>query len=750
MPNRPRPARFARRLALGRGHRLPGLSVAAFAAAAIAAVPAAPALAGAGSPCAADLDGSGAIDFGDLADLLAAWGPCEAPSCPADLDGSGEVGFEDLTSLLAAWGTPCGGGDATPAELAARPLGAAPWSTYERTYSGEDAAGGRLAVSIDPAERPDLIGLGLDVYVVSNRDGDAWADDPVLADVRGGPQSVTFGAGPADAVVPLDGPIAAAVGLDFGASYDLVVDVDGNGLLGEGDLIDGLDGPGFILIGDTSQPGPLDVGVTIFSGGEFQAQITRFPTEGGPYPLVVISHGNGHSYTWYAWLQEHLASYGYVVTSHQNETMPGIETASTTTLVNTEYILANRDSVAGGQLAGKIDPNRIIWIGHSRGGEGVVRAYDRIRDGTYVPQNFDIGDIKLISSIAPTDFLGPASASPGRAVFHLLYGAADGDVSGSPSCGLCQSFRLSERATAERFSTYLHAADHNDFNCCGFNDYCLPGGTVCPPQLGRANVQTVARGTYIALLMHVLEAKPAAIDLLSSPWGTLQPDGMPEAAVVIREYMPDPQDSGSVRVVDNFQVGGTPGISSSGGSVLVDVDNPVEGRLDDANNSFTFLASDPMNGMTRGGPNDQTRGLVFQWDSAAALEFEVVDGERDFRERGWLTWRSALATRAPANANADGGIDYTVSLIDGAGRTASIRLSAYDAQPRLPFARTGSGSGVGWQNEFTTHRIPITDFRRVANDLDLADVQAIRFDFGGDAGNATGRLGFDDLAVTDR
>lgn len=57
-------------------------------------------------PCPEDLDGSGAIDFGDIVAILAAFGGCEG--CPEDLDGDGEVGFSDLLAVLAGYG-PCPG-----------------------------------------------------------------------------------------------------------------------------------------------------------------------------------------------------------------------------------------------------------------------------------------------------------------------------------------------------------------------------------------------------------------------------------------------------------------------------------------------------------------------------------------------------------------------------------------------------------------------------------------------------------------
>ncbi len=55
------------------------------------------------SDCPADLDDSGAVDFGDVLAVLEAWGN---PGGPEDLDDSGTVDFGDLLIVLAAWG-PC-------------------------------------------------------------------------------------------------------------------------------------------------------------------------------------------------------------------------------------------------------------------------------------------------------------------------------------------------------------------------------------------------------------------------------------------------------------------------------------------------------------------------------------------------------------------------------------------------------------------------------------------------------------------
>ena len=53
-----------------------------------------------GDACLSDLDGTGAVGSGDLAQVLAAWGGVGA----ADLDNSGVVDAGDLAIVLAAWG----------------------------------------------------------------------------------------------------------------------------------------------------------------------------------------------------------------------------------------------------------------------------------------------------------------------------------------------------------------------------------------------------------------------------------------------------------------------------------------------------------------------------------------------------------------------------------------------------------------------------------------------------------------------
>ncbi|MHC5003358.1 MAG: PEP-CTERM sorting domain-containing protein [Planctomycetota bacterium] len=55
-------------------------------------------------PCAADVDGSGAVDVDDLVEVVLSWGACMG--CPADVDNDGIVGVDDLVEVILRWG-PC-------------------------------------------------------------------------------------------------------------------------------------------------------------------------------------------------------------------------------------------------------------------------------------------------------------------------------------------------------------------------------------------------------------------------------------------------------------------------------------------------------------------------------------------------------------------------------------------------------------------------------------------------------------------
>jgi hypothetical protein len=346
--------------------------------------------------------------------------------------------------------------------------------------------GDPVDVRVDLDAYFDRAGLPYDAALVPHRTPEEWADDPSYAgDVV---------EGVADGVAaPLFPAVAGGPGLVEG--YDLVIDFGRDGRLDPGDLLDGLDAPAISVAADLSAPGPYTPMSGEISASYWLTAVLYAPQEVDqldPMPLVVISHGNGHDYTWYDWLGEHLASYGYVVIAHRNDTVPGPVTAAATTWQNTDWFLSELPNLAGGLLDGEVDGSRIAWIGHSRGGEGVVLAYHQLVSGAIAPSSFGAEDVVLVSSIAPTVFESPNDGNPHGVAYHLLAGSADGDVTGGIDNPITQYFRLFQRSTGLRAVTYLQGADHNDFNCCGAEDALWVAAGDRGPLIGRERAQQAA------------------------------------------------------------------------------------------------------------------------------------------------------------------------------------------------------------------------------------------------------------------
>jgi hypothetical protein len=293
--------------------------------------------------------------------------------------------------------------------------------------------------------------------------------------------------------------------------------------------------------------------------------------------------------------------------------------------------------------------------------------------------------------------------------------------------------------------TYVHGADHNDFNCCGWDDFDGPAGTA----IGRAEAQRVAMSTYLALIKHYVEDSAAARDFLWRQYETFRPIGVDGDTIVVHEYIEGPRPG--VFVVDDFQTETSLSVSSSGGAVSGTVQNRFEGRHDDVDRTFTWSTGDPMNGMSRGRTDDLSRGTAFDWSPGADrfLEFEVIPSERDLTRFDWLSFRAGQGTRHPETVAEIGDTSFTVTLRDGSGGTSSIDFAAYGAGLGEPYQRTGSGVGAGWQTEYEAIRIRLRDFLHDGSGLDRADVEAIRFDFGSGYGSGRGRIAVDDLMLAD-
>jgi hypothetical protein len=659
--------------------------------------------------------------------------------------------------------------DATLRELAGKPLAAFPHFQSVKSFN----AGEPIQIALDPATDTFLAKRVVEVFLLAHEKLPLAQAGKKLATLAGPPLRVRLTQGGVEENTFLldTGTLSGAPSPDeqgtflLGRGYDVVVDVDLDGGLGARDLIDGsANEAGFYVVDDfvtfkpngTRESGPYGVTEVLFDGGSnFTQEDVYYPSnvaELGTLPMIVVAHGNGHNYQWYDHIGYHMASWGYVVMSHANNTGPGIETASTSTLRNTELFLTSLAAIGDGALQGHVDSHRIVWIGHSRGGEGVVRAYRRLSEGTPLAVSYGLADIKLVSSIAPTDFLGPGVSDMGATPYHLWTGGADADVNGCADCDICQTFHQLERADGTRYSTSLHGAGHGDFHS-GQGSSVAQG----PRQIGRQRTHQIMRGYFLPLVQEVLDGNPACLDYLTRQWEEFHALGEPDPAlaenvgvVVDMMYVPGPE---RVRaVIDDFQSQPALDRSSSGGAVAHSAGLEgllAEGRYDDANRSFNPSLVDVMNGMTFDGPGDTSAGAVLEWNATDEwLAFEVPAGARDLRELRTLSFRAAQSTRDELTVAEAGDLDFAVELTDGALHTSTIRIGAYGGGIEEPYQRNTCGQGSGWGNEFESIRIPLRDFQRDGTPLDLSDVVAITFLFGPAHGSPSGRIGLDEILVS--
>ena len=649
-------------------------------------------------------------------------------------------------------------GQITKTELAGNSLTQYPFFEYVRAIN----VNAPVKVAIDPTRFPALVGDTCDIYVVNHKSPSDWNSNPALVDITpGGHLTQTF----SGATIQLNTfEVAAAstlnanAGLGLGVGYDVVLDRDQNGSLSAGDFIDGLGGEaGFYIVHDTTAAGPeavteavynLDAGVATTFGipATRRGQDLYFPTNiasMGKLPIVVIGHGNGHNFQWYDHIGNHLASYGYVVVSHDNDTGPGPINAATTTLGHTDAFIDQAESgaIAGGALVGHIDARRIVWIGHSRGAEGVAIAYDRLFDGVITPTHYAKKDVRLISSMLPTDFHGTDVANPHDANYHLWTASGDADVDGAADCDICQTFHLVDRATGYRQSTVVQGTGHG-----WFHDEDAAGAVFTGPcSLDENITHRIQLGYFLPLIKHYLEGNVPALDFLTRQYESFQPIGVPIAnpcVVVTNEY----RNGASVGnfTIDDYQTQPGTGTSSSGGTVAFDVENLTEGLLDDNNSDFVFAAGDPFNGATQARPTDTTKGVVFDWTEADRFyEWQVTAGGNDFSAFRFLSFRGAQGTQHPNTADVLGDLTFSVTIRDGGGATSTINIGAYGGGLEEPYQRSG-----GWHNEMETIRIRTTDFLNNGSGINIANIVAVRLNVGPSFGSGKGRIVIDDVMLT--
>jgi dienelactone hydrolase len=204
-----------------------------------------------------------------------------------------------------------------------------------------------------------------------------------------------------------------------------------------------------------------------------------YPDGEGPFPLVLIVHGNhdmkDFSDPGYDYLGELLASRGIILASVDmnfiNGGIRGENDARGWLLLKHLEAWRTFNDSAGSPLHGRVDMDRISLIGHSRGGEAVghAAAFNRL---SHYPDDarmrFDFGfGIRSIVAIAPVDgqYRPGDRYVPVRDVSYLVFhGSHDGDVTSFAGLRQFQRVRFTEAGSGFKSAVYVYRANHGQWN----------------------------------------------------------------------------------------------------------------------------------------------------------------------------------------------------------------------------------------------------------------------------------------------
>jgi hypothetical protein len=224
--------------------------------------------------------------------------------------------------------------------------------------------------------------------------------------------------------------------------------------------------------------------------------IIAVPTGGdGPYPVVLIIHGTHHgcpeeeggvdrwpcdpeleqpNYRGFGYLIEALAAEGYVAIAPNfnaentfgfGEGTPGERLSQLLDL----HMGALTEAAAGGpnefgvDIDGQADMSRLVFFGHSRGGEGA--SWLTNSQGLAIPdatETFGYGPVDGLLRLAPAPiFTLPAGSHVPQVV---ILPACDGDVMNQEGQLFYEGARLDPSQEQWALSVWLEQANHNAFN----------------------------------------------------------------------------------------------------------------------------------------------------------------------------------------------------------------------------------------------------------------------------------------------
>ncbi len=417
------------------------------------------------------------------------------------------------------------------------------------------------------------------------------------------------------------------------------------------------------------------------------------PAGDGPFPVVLIVHGNhlmeDYSDAGYAYLGEHFASRGFATVSVDQNFLNssfgdslsffdgGLEKendARAWVLLKHLQQLSRWNDEAGHPWSGKLDLERVVLIGHSRGGEAVSEAavFNRLSaypDDATLEFDFDFG-IQGIVAIAPVDHQYHPRGRPTIPTdvsYLVLHGSHDGDVNSFAGAALYSRLRFDRCGTCFKAGIYLIGANHGQFNTSwGRRDAPAPFSNLfnLSPIMPAESQQDFAVATIATFLQATLRDHALSQAALASP------DRMHQVLPPDARYLSQFRHATDLVLADFEEDADVASTTDPGGRVVAQNlalwrESEIEMKWRGSDNAAAVIG-------WNGELDDASYSLVFSKPRALPAESSIA-------------FALAMSDATPGEVEdyeTPQQIDFTVVLTDTAGRQGHLALSL--RRPLLP------------------------------------------------------------------
>ena len=498
-----------------------------------------------------------------------------------------------------------------------------------------------------------------------------------------------------------------------------------------------------------------------------------YPAGDGPFPLVLIVHGNhdplDYSDPGYGYLGELLASRGFILVSVDenfiNGNLRGESDGRAWLLLKHIENWKRWNDSTGSPFYHKVDMNNIGIMGHSRGGEavGIAAAFNRLThypDDANVKFNFNF-NIKAVFAIAPVDgqYKPAGTWTPVENVnYVVIHGSHDGDVSSFNGLRAYQRIKFTDGKPWFKSAWYVYRANHGQWNTVWGNKdngprsgrYLDLRGLITQDE--QRQFSKVVIGAFMEATLHgKSEYLPIFRDhRVAGAW-------LPKTMYITRFQESGFKSLAAFEEDVDVTTGSTPGVTLSGDSLATWKENQLNlrsGANDPINTQVVTLG---WNNHIRGDDTTKlgkpasytitlsdslTQSLNVGRESSVYLSLAPTDAKPGPRAPARDTTKKADKSKAPAKkpdpkaAKDSTPVDLTVEVSDVAGHTARLPLSKFGV-PRRPLQihilrrRDQEQQRYPTQYEMVlqTYVMPLGDFVPASPQFDPSHLKSIRLVF---------------------